>query len=54
MGKRSRIEMKTKENTGNTSQDKHDLKPEKKANIFEKAAYYFIKYLEMLGQLEPE
>jgi hypothetical protein len=54
MGKRSRNEMRTKDNTGNTSQDSHIVKTGKKTNIFEKAAHYFLKYLEMLGQLEPE
>ena len=54
MGKPSRNEIETKGNTENTSQDSHNAKPGKKTNIFEKAAHYFLKYLEMLGQLEPE
>jgi hypothetical protein len=54
MVKRSRNEMATQENTGNTSQDSHNIKPGTKTNIFEKAAHCFLKYLEILGQLEPE
>ena len=54
MGKRIRNEMVTKGNTENTSQNIHNVKPGKKTNIFEKAAHCFLKYLEILGQLEPE
>jgi hypothetical protein len=54
MGKRSRNEITAKENTRNTSQDTHGVKPGKKTNILEKAAHCFLKYLEILGQLEPE
>jgi hypothetical protein len=54
MRKRSRNEIETKGNAGNTSQDGHNVKFGKKTNIFEKAAHCFLKYLEMLGQLEPE
>ena len=54
MGKRSRNEMRTKDNTGNTSQDSHIVKTGKKTNIFEKAARCFIKYMEILGQLQTE
>ena len=54
MGKQSRNEMVTQGNTGNTSQDSHNVKTGKKTNIFEKAAHCFLKYLEILGQLEPE
>ena len=54
MGKRSRIKMEIKENTGNTLQRSDNIKRCKKANIFEKAAHCFLKYLEILGQMEPE
>jgi hypothetical protein len=54
MGKRSRNEIATKGNTRNTSQDSHHVKPGKKTNLLEKAAHFFLKYLEMLGQLQPE
>jgi hypothetical protein len=54
MGKPSRNEIETKGNTGSTSQDSHNFKPRKKINIFEKAARCFLKYLEILGQLEPD
>lgn len=54
MGKRSPNEMLTKDNPGNTSQGSHNIKTEKKTNIFRKAAHCFLKYLEILGQLEPE
>jgi hypothetical protein len=54
MGKLSRNEITTRGNTRITSQDSHNIKPGKKTNIFEKAAHCFLKYLEMLGQLQPE
>jgi hypothetical protein len=54
MGKRSRNEITTKGNTGNTSQDSRNVKPGKKTNILEKAAHCFLRYLEILGQLQPE
>jgi hypothetical protein len=46
--------MKAKGNTGNASQDGHNVKSGKKTNLFGKAAHCFLKYLEILGQLEPE
>ena len=54
MEKRSLNTMKTKVNTGNTSQDSQNIKFAKKTNIFEKSVRCFLKYLEILGQLEPE
>jgi len=54
MRKLNRNEMVTQGNTGNTSQDSHNVKPGKKTNIFEKAARCFIKYMEILGQLQTE